>query len=215
MEEAIAGSVTVHEVFATEDDLAAERLCASVGLQVVTVTAEVLGSLASSVKPRGPVAVIATPPSRKLERADSIVMWDVSDPGNAGTIVRTAAALGFQVVVTTGSVDVWSPKVVRSGVGGHFRVCLVTDFDGGAGGLIDAGMRPFVAAAGTADPADTSMGGADPIAIIVGNEAHGVPAEIAEAPDVDLVALAMPGGTDSLNASVAAGILMYLRMLQR
>jgi TrmH family RNA methyltransferase len=215
LEEALAGEVDIREVFATPDDQAAARLCATAGLEISEVTPEVLASLADSVSPRGPIAVIATPPNAELNRVDTIVLWDISDPGNAGTIVRTAAALGFQVAVTAASVDIWSPKVVRSAVGGHFRARIVKDVRNDLSELVGAGLLPMVATAGAFDSAETSLGSPDPVALLVGNEAHGVPGAIASAPGVTAVSLAMPGGSESLNAGVAAGILMYLRMLQR
>ncbi len=215
LEEAIAGSAVITEVFATPDDDNAALLCAGASLDLTTVTSGILRSLAGSMSPRGPVAVIEIPPSSRLEKIDTIVMWDVSDPGNAGTIVRTAAALGFQVAVTEGCVDLWSSKVVRAAVGGHFRAKLVTDIGTDPIELHNAGLQPMVAVAGAANAAENSMAGSEPVALIVGNEARGVPEPVASAAGVASVALAMPGGSESLNAAVAAGILMYLRVLQR
>ena len=102
LEEALAGDVEIREVFARPDDGAAADLCATAGLEITAVSPTVLSSLAGSVSPRGPVAVIATPPSAELDRVDTVVLWNISDPGNAGTIIRTAAELGFQVAVTGG-----------------------------------------------------------------------------------------------------------------
>jgi TrmH family RNA methyltransferase len=215
LEEALTGDAVIREVFVTPDDVVAAFLNDTATTEIYTVSPAVLSSLAGSVSPRGPIAVISVPPSAELDRADTVVLWEISDPGNAGTIIRTAAALGFQVAVTAGSVDVWSPKVVRSAVGGHFRTKLVTGFDNDIAALVNGGLLPLVASAGATDPAETSLGSAAPIALLVGNEAHGVPTEIAGEADVSSVSLAMPGGSESLNAAVAAGILMYLRMLQR
>lgn len=215
LEEALAGKVAIREVFAVSDDVVARELCTAAGLEISEVTPDVLASLADSVSPRGPISVVAIPCSAELVPIDTIVLWDVSDPGNAGTIIRTGAALGFQVAVTAGSVDVWSPKVVRSAVGGHFRTRLVTGIANDVAELVEGGLLPVVAAAGTSDPAETSMGSVEPVALLVGNEAHGVPAVVTDAGEVASVSLRMPGGSESLNAGVAAGILMYLRMMQR
>jgi TrmH family RNA methyltransferase len=138
-------------------------------------------------------------------------MWDVADPGNAGTIIRSAAAFGFQVVATAGCVDLWSPKVVRAGVGGHFRTSIVAGFGPVPRGLVEAGLRPFVAEAGGATSPEAMVGTSGPVALIVGNEARGTPAAVVEELGVEALSLAMPGGTESLNAAVAASILMYLR----
>ena len=131
------------------------------------------------------------------------------------TIVRTAAALGFHVAATAGSVDLWSPKVVRAAVGGHFRTSLTTGLTNVPRGLVAAGLRPVVAVATATEQAEVAIGGAEPVALVIGNEAHGVPDDLIDDVSVEPVSLAMPGGAESLNAGVAAGILMYLRMLQR
>lgn len=209
--EAIAAGVMIHDVYTVPDDPAAARLCEEAGVQPTPVSREALVGLASSVSPRGPVAVISIPESAPLRAADSIVMWDVADPGNAGTIVRSAAAFGFQVVATQGCVDLWSPKVVRAGVGGHFRSPPVEILGSVPGALVAAGLRPFVAEAGSATPPEVMVQTPGPVALIVGNEAHGVPATVAEDMGVETLSLEMPGGTESLNAGVAASILMYLR----
>lgn len=114
-----------------------------------------------------------------------------------------------------GSVDLWSPKVVRSGVGGHFRTNLVTGLPADLAVLHDAGLRPLVATAAAEQSADQALSEAGAVALIVGNEAHGVPESVSAAPDVTAISLPMPGGAESLNAGVAAGILMYLRMSNR
>lgn len=213
LEEAIANAVEIVEVFALPDDTVTQQRCAQGGIPLSLVTQDVLEALAGSVTPRGPVAVITVPETARLLAADSIVLWDIADPGNAGTIIRTAAAFGFQVVATDGTVDLWSPKVIRAGVGGHFRSALVTGCAPEPSVLVKAGLLPVVADA--EHGALEALESADPIALIVGNEAHGVPSPILESPGVATVSLPMPGGAESLNAAVAAGILMYLRMTRR
>lgn len=215
LEEALAAGIVISEVFATEDDGAAAALCSDAGLQVTLVSERVLESLAGSVTPRGPISVIAIPDGNELEAKDTLVLWDIGDPGNAGTMVRTAAALGFEVAATHGSVDLWSPKVVRAAVGGHFRTKLITGLRAEPGELAVAGLQPVIGTALATRKAEEALGGNEPVALIIGNEAHGVPDELVNDPVVQPVSLAMPGGTESLNAGVAAGILMYLRMLQR
>jgi len=211
LEEAVAAGLTIHDVFAAPDDSATFEICTRIGVEHTLVSEEVLTSLASSISPRGPVAVITVPASGTLHAIDSIVMWDISDPGNAGTIIRSAAAFGFQIVATAGCVDIWSPKVVRAAVGCHFRTPLVDISDAEPRVLIEAGLRPFVAAAGSSTPLAEMIDAAGPVAIIVGNEAHGVPQGVHDAAGVVPISLAMPGGTESLNAGVAGSILMYLR----
>lgn len=215
LEEAIAAGVTIHDVYATPDDHVVGRLCAQAGIEVTPVTSEVLGALAASVTPRGPVTVISVPDPGEARRVDSVVMWEIADPGNAGTIIRTAAAFGFQVLATRGCVDLWAPKVVRAAVGGHFRTSLVEAATADLSQLAALGLRPFVATAGVAAGTDTMARTDEPIALIVGNEAHGVPGALLDDERVEIVSIEMPGGAESLNAGVAASILMYLRMAAR
>ncbi len=215
LQEAIAARVVVHEVFATPDDHVAERLSDEAGVTVCHVSADVLKSLATSVNPRGPIAVITVPDNHEVIRVDSIVLWDIADPGNAGTMIRTAAAFGFQVLATADTVDLWSPKVVRAAVGGHFRTNTVAGLAPTLDPLTAAGLTTMVATADGTHVGEVNLGQTGPVALIIGNEAHGLPAAIVEAEEVVKIALPMPGGSESLNAAVAGGILMYLRLAQR
>ena len=137
-------------------------------------------------------------------------MWvDTSDPGNAGTLIRSAAAFGFSVRLAPGAVDPWSPKVVRAAAGGHFR----TPVSIGA-------PRP-----NTVTIATVASGGAPlerigehltdaTVTLLIGNEAHGLGPEATAAADV-LVTIPMVGGIESLNASVAGAICMYQICVER
>lgn len=211
LQEAIAGGVTVLEVFALPGDAEAEEAAAEVGASLTIVTVDALQRIASSVSPRGPVAVIEIPTTMTIASRDSVLLWDIADPGNAGTIIRTAAAFGFQVLATSGCVDLWSPKVLRSGVGGHFRTVVVPQVDS-LSMLEQAGIVPLATAADGVYVEKFDLSDADPVAFIIGNEAHGVPSSItSRAPTL---ALEMPGGAESLNAAVTAAVFMYLRMSQ-
>jgi TrmH family RNA methyltransferase len=167
---------------------------------VVQVTEEVMRYLAPTRHPRGPVAVMEVPSSRTATRA-CLVAYDLSDPGNLGTLIRTAAAFGMDVGVTAASVDVWAPKTLRSGAGGHFATSIEREVE-----IDDLRSRGFsiVAAVprGGADP--DVLRGLELPAILIGSEAHGVPEDL----DVDL-GVTIPVDVESLNAAVAAGILAY------
>ena len=166
----------------------------------IVVSAEVMRHLAPTLHPRGPVAVMRIPPSGHVTRP-SLVAYDLSDPGNLGTLIRSAAAFGMDVGVTAASVDTWAPKTLRSGAGGHFATTIEQDIQ--IGDLRDRGFS-IVAA--------VPRGGADPSmlrtmelpAILIGSEHHGLPDQVGA--DVDVT---IPIGVESLNAAVAAGILAY------
>ena len=199
-------------MFALPGDEDAQAAALEAGATLTMVTAEALPRIASTLNPRGPVAVIEIPALPVIEPVDSVFLWDVADPGNAGTIVRTAAAFGFQVLATPESVDLWSPKVLRAGVGGHFRTPVVQ----GVRSLEDlnaAGLTPYATAADGVYVDKVDLSESSPVVFIIGNEAHGVPSSVTNR--TTTLALEMPGGTESLNAAVTGAVFMYLRMSQR
>ena len=211
LEEATRAGCVVNEVFRVADDRATHELCTARGIDVVVVASNVINGLADTTQPRGPVAVIDIPQAGPIQPVDSIVLWGLADPGNAGTIIRTAAAFGFQVVATVDCVDLWSPKVIRSGVGAHFRAMPIEGVPADPDFLISSGLRLVAAAADGQALLSEAVAGNDAIALIVGNEAHGVPVAVRQHAAVATAAIPMPGGTESLNAAVAAGIAMYER----
>jgi TrmH family RNA methyltransferase len=210
--EAFAAGVSVREVFALPDDSDTAAASETAGVPLTEVSGDVLRKLASSVNPRGPVAVIDIPAAPEVTATDAILLWEVGDPGNAGTVIRSAAAFGFQVLAGPGTVDLWSPKVLRSGVGGHFRTSVVEGCDDIADldrvGLVPLAMTTRGIPIGKVDLSDPV-----PVAFVLGNEARGLPPALSGR--VTSVTLPMPGGTESLNAGVAASIAMYLRMSRR
>ncbi|MFZ0492109.1 MAG: RNA methyltransferase, partial [Acidimicrobiia bacterium] len=130
-----------------------------------------------------------------------LVAYDLSDPGNLGTLIRTAAAFDMDVGVTTASADAWAPKTLRSGAGGHFATTIEREVQ-----VDDLRNRGFsVVAAVPRGGTDPGTLRAVPLpAILIGSEAHGLPEQL----EVDLK-VTIPIGVESLNAAVAAGILAY------
>ena len=118
--------------------------------------------------------------------------WEISDPGNAGTIIRTAAAFGFQVLATAGSVDLWAPKVIRSAVGGHFRTPVIENVAADLAEFDRVGLVPLATASDGVDIGKVDLSDALPVAFIVGNEAHGLPDTLTSR--ATTIALSMPGG---------------------
>jgi TrmH family RNA methyltransferase len=133
----------------------------------------------------------------------------IADPGNAGTIIRSAEAAGAQAVVfTPGSVDPFNPKVVRSTAGSLFRVPVV------AAELADlraAGLR-LLATSSHRGTAYTEMPLTERIAVVVGNEAHGVPDD---APVDGWITIPHQGAAESLNVAMAATVLAFEVARQR
>lgn len=203
VEEAIAAGAPIHALFVVEGEGPGAP-----GVQPIVVTPSVMGRLAGTESPRGPVAVVSVPVADLGSDDDVVVLWGVGDPGNVGTLARSAAAFGVAVAVGPGAADPWSPKALRAGAGAQFRatVAIITS-------LADLGGRHIVAtvASGGIGPADVDP--PRPWALLIGDEAHGLPDEVLAAADV-AVTVPMPGGTDSLNAAVAGSIILQ-RLVER
>lgn len=146
-----------------------------------------------------------------------IIVDQLRDPGNLGTLLRVAAAAGAQaVIVTSGSVDLYSPKVLRSAMGAHFHtLCVEMDWKQITHLRETCQVRPisFVAAA-NADLVCWDCDFVQPTFVIIGNEADGASASAFEFAD-HKVSIPMPGQFESLNAAVAAGILIFEVVRQR
>lgn len=144
-----------------------------------------------------------------------VVMADVADPGNAGTLIRAAAASGAAAVVSAGGVDPTHPKVVRASAGTLFGLDVVS-----ASSVAEAVDR--LRSSGFAVVATVVDGGDDydgvdltgPVAVIVGNEAHGLDPEIVERIDV-AVTIPMPGPAESLNVAMAGTLMCFEVLRQR
>ncbi len=197
----------------------------SLGVPCHSVAAGVLDKVADTVSPQPVCAIVRWSPaplsSMQSAAADGgfvVVGVDIADPGNAGTLVRCAEASGAVGVVFAGrSVDATSPKVVRSSAGALFHTAVVMDPDPGAvvGTLRSWGVTTFATAV---RPGRTvSLDEADltgPVAVILGNEAHGVPEDIVRAVD-GLLHIPMAGHTESLNVSMAAAVFCFEAARQR
>ncbi|HVE93588.1 MAG TPA: RNA methyltransferase [Acidimicrobiales bacterium] len=138
-----------------------------------------------------------------------VVAVDVRDPGNAGTLLRSAAAAGaVGVVLCAGSVELGNPKTVRATAGALFKIPVVTAIEPAPAlaSLGAAGRRRFAAVARDGeDYATADLTG--PIALVLGNEAHGLPDDLTEI-DARLT-IPLPGPVESLNVGVAAAVLCF------
>ena len=197
--EAIAAGVVPETIFALDED--ASRWASS-GAEVLSVTPEVLEKIATTETPQSPVAVVAIPDAALPAAGSVLVAWGVSDPGNAGTLIRTAAAFGFAYAAGPDTADTWSPKVLRAGAGAHFRAPIVQ-----IESLDDLAGRTPVATVPTGGVAPRDLPQGD-LAILVGDEANGLPAAVIDGAELQ-VTIPMPGGTESLNAAVAGAIVAY------
>jgi TrmH family RNA methyltransferase len=219
---AVAGALSVDdcvvEVFATPAATEEHAELAASGARWTLVEERALASLSDSVTPAGLVAVCRF---LDVPLADALVAAvprllpvcaDVRDPGNAGTVVRTADAAGADAVVLAGSsVDAYHPRTVRASVGSLFHLPVVIEPDPLAAvrAARDAGLVVLAAdAAGEVDLYDADEQLARPTAWLFGNEAWGLPAELAAAAD-HRVRIPIHGRAESLNLATAAALCLY------
>jgi RNA methyltransferase, TrmH family len=144
-----------------------------------------------------------------------VVLAGVQDPGNLGTILRSAEAFGAHGVLSLpGTVSAWNPKAVRASAGSVFRLPLLTvSAEDGFARLKKVGVKILTAATHGAEPAN-QINLSGPVALLIGNEGNGVPTELARQAD-GAVTIPCPGPVESLNASVAASVLLYEASRQR
>lgn len=200
-----ATGVEPETILAIEDDDATAALCRTRGWTPTLVSREVLASASDTLHPKSPVAVIPIPNADAMRERDTLLLMNISDPGNVGTMIRCGVAFGWDVCRSGTTADPWSPKVLRAGAGSHFGAHLVASSD-----PIDEARSlglEIVASVVTGGSEPTRSD--QPIALMVGSEAHGLFQEDLVTAD-RRVTLSMEKGVESLNAGVAASILMYL-----
>lgn len=201
--EALAAGIGVERVFALPDDATSAAAARSCGAELVTVDSRGLRKLSTTDHPQSPVAVMAIPADR-LRPGHLLVAWGVGDPGNVGALIRAAAAFGLGFAAGPGTADPWAPKVLRAAAGTHFRAGIARVREPGE---LREGGRRLVATVAREGLAPTQLP-SGPLAVLVGDEARGLPPDLVEACDL-AVTIPMPGGTESLNAAVAGAILAY------
>jgi TrmH family RNA methyltransferase len=181
---------------------------ASAGAEVAEVAPEVLSTCSDTLAPQGLLAVLEQPqlaPPAPLQFA--LVADGITNPGNLGSLLRAAEAFGVQLVLLApGCVDAFNPKVVRGAMGAHLRLPVrALPWKEIAATL--AGIRVYLAQAREGKRAD-QMDWTGPVALILGGEAAG-PGDQARSLAAGAVHIPMRGKTESLNAAVAGGILLY------
>ena len=190
------------------------------GVPVTEVSEEVVRALTSTVTPQGLVGVstFLDVGLKELPREIDLVavLYSVRDPENAGTILRSADAAGAGAVVfSEASVDVYNPKVVRSSAGSLFHLPVVRDagIEESVRALRDLGLAVYAAdASGGTDVYSLDL--RRPSAFVFGNEAWGLPQEVARLADA-MVRVPIPGRAESLNLATAAGVVLFEAVRQR
>lgn len=225
LEEALRSGMVLKTVFVSE-----RREVPKVvprGVEVLVLTEEVFGSVVETQSPQG-VAALMVPPVFSMEDVVGVsssavvaplilVAVGLQDPGNLGTLVRSAEAFGATGVLTTpGTVSAWNQKALRASVGSVFRVPVVAANASEIEELKRRGVR-LVAAVGAEDfgvIAASEMDFTVGCAVMIGNEGSGLGAEWLEMSDA-WVTIPCPGRVESLNAAVAGSLLLYEASRQR
>ena len=216
----------VVEIYLAEDAADTSRAIAdearTAGLPVIEVPEPVLLALTETVHPQGIAAVCSyldSEPTQLLAEANLVVLLDrVRDPGNAGTILRTADAAGADaVLLSSESVDLYNGKCVRSSAGSLFHVPVATGVAAAEtlASARDHDLRVLAAdAAGELSLPDADDVLAGPTLRVFGNEAHGLAAELATAVD-HRGSIPIVGAAESLNLSAAAAVCLYASAFAR
>ena len=221
--DALDAGVPLDEVVA-EPGAPADLLAraAEAGAKVRSVDDGVLARVTDTVTPQ-PVAAIARfadiPPGTAAAAAGplALVLVGVGDPGNAGTLLRSAEAAGAGAAFfCDGSVDPYGPKCVRSSAGSVFRLAVVREApsDEAIEALQARGVTTVATVARGPAEAYDRVDLAGPVAVVLGSEAHGLPAGVAERVDI-AVTIPMAGRTESLNVAMAGTILCFESLRQR
>ena len=182
--------------------------------EAIVVVADAALADLSTLESSPRIAFVVALPAAPAIRADapSVVLDRVQDAGNVGSILRSAAAFGFaQVIALEGTASLWSPKVLRAGMGAHFGLALLENRN------VDALAALAVPLVGTSSHAQASLDAvelADPCAWVFGNEGAGASAAV-QARCAQVVRIPQPGGEESLNVAAAAAICFYEASLRR
>lgn len=178
--------------------------------KVYSVTDQILRSISSTDTPQGIVAVVNNKSINVENKQGFYILADkVQDPGNMGTIIRTAHAAGaLGVIITKGTVDIYNEKTLRSTMGSIFHIPVIQDDNlSQLDFLKNNGFKLVVSSLDT----DNNFFDVDlrnKSIIAVGNEGNGISKELLDISDVK-IKIPMPGGAESLNVSIAASVMMF------
>ncbi|MBA3530858.1 MAG: RNA methyltransferase [Ardenticatenales bacterium] len=216
--DAVATGITPDLLFFTQAALETARVQSLVeahGPVAWEVSEAVMTEMAGTVTPQGVAAIVPLPALPWPEQPTLLLIADgVRDPGNLGTLLRSAAAAGVEgVIVPRGTVDPWADKVLRAGMGAHFRLPIYEGLTWDAVLSLLTGLTVRLGdAQGDAlyDQVDWTL----PSALIIGGEASGA-GEAARQRTDEIITISMANAVESLNAAVAGSVMMFEAFRQR
>jgi TrmH family RNA methyltransferase len=223
LEEALRAGLRVDCVFVAQGfEAQLEPLGLPDETEILLLPKELLDSALTTEAPQPVAALVETPDwtwahvlGGRTSAPVIVVVAGIQDPGNLGTILRSAEAFGADgVLALPGTVSAWNPKCVRASAGSVFRVPLIAiSVPECFTNLRETGTRILTTTVEAAEPLDlVDLTG--PVAIIFGNEGNGVPDVVARQAD-GKVTIHCPGAVESLNAAVAASVMLYEASRQR
>jgi TrmH family RNA methyltransferase len=211
----VPDSLAVAESAQSRDEIRA--LIARCPTNIVNVLADNLIAAASSLEsPAFAMAMVTTPePQPTAADASVLVLEDIQDPGNVGSLLRSAAAAGIrEIVLSKSTAFAWSPKVLRAAQGAHFLLNIVEGAEAVEFVKHYAGQSVALVAQNTGVSELFDMNLRGPTAIVIGNEGAGLSADMVTAA-THRVTIPMPGNVESLNAAAAGAICLFEMVRQR
>jgi len=203
----LKGMTPAVAVFSDSGWLKANSRYAGTAEKIVVLADSLFNDISALESPAGMGYLLALPEACALQPGiNSVVLDRVQDAGNAGSILRSAAAFGFhQVIALKGTVAMWSPKVLRAGMGAHFGLSIVEGLDAGELKVIQV---PLVVTSSHRGELIQNLKLPDPCVWAMGHEGQGVGPELMELAGV-FVRIGQPGGEESLNVAAAAAICLH------
>ena len=194
------------QLYVTEDQLPfVQKICTEQYITLVDIP--VSKKISFSHTPSGITGIFEIPQEPLLSTlSEGIILYNISDPGNAGTLIRTCAAMNKKTAVFVEGVDPWHPKVIQASAG---TIGFVNIFQVSWQSLVAAKNKLqlcALVASGGKKPDETDF---SDILFVIGNEAHGIPINVLKDCDTTLT-LEMPGNIESLNAAIAGSIALYI-----
>ncbi len=214
-----AAGGAIQEVVTSETGLRkaeiADWLASNAQLDIAIIPDALFAEIAATETPSGILAVagVLVPLSPIANDLDCVVLDGIQDPGNVGTLLRTAAAAGIrQAVLSSGCADAWAPKTLRAGQGAQFELAIYENCDLPATLASYRGTSIVTRLDAARSLYETSLEG--PLAWVFGSEGQGVSAPVSAAATLG-VFIPMPGRTESLNVAAAAAICLFEMVRRR
>ncbi len=214
LQEAVRSGLRVETLFLREDRVAERDRAAFGGPLTFTVAADAFDHACATESPQGVAALVEMPhwsfdSLLQVETPRLVVLAELQDPGNVGTVIRTVEAFAATgVLLTPGSVHPWNQKVIRASAGSCFRLPVVPLENIALLGRLRKLRIPLYACAAQAGHSLAEADLRGPMAFVIGNEGTGIPKEISPFCS-SAIHIPCPGPVESLNAAVAAAILLY------